>query len=98
MTTQQDSEFNQKILNIAVAIIEDWTHTIGNRTCSDTPYDILALMEDLSPEGKDRLHKQYELWNSDGRDYVKGDSWVGSGLIVGGAIELALKRLAAEIK
>lgn len=89
--TGNDAEFNRKILAIAAAIVANWKNTIANQTFADTPSDILALMSELSPEHQDRLHAQYELANSGGKDYVEGDFMMGIALIAGGSIEVALK-------
>ena len=94
----ENSEFNRKILLSAAAIVADWKNTIANQVCADTPSAILDLMDELSPEHKDRLHAQYELANSGGKDYVEGDFMMGSALIACGAIEVALKTLAIEIQ
>lgn len=94
----ENSEFNRKILAIAAAIVADWTNTIADQVCADTPNNILALMDELSPEHQDRLHAQYELYNSGGKDYVEGDFMMGSALVAGGSIEVALKTLAIEIQ
>lgn len=91
-------EINPKILRIAAEICAEYGSIMGDRTCQDTTDDIASAADDLSAEELDRLHRQYEQYNSDGDDYVPGEFAKRDGLTLGLAIGRHLTELADTIE